>query len=263
MTHTHRFAALVLALSACLALLGLAPAQDAAKEAGASRFVGKTVVITGANRGLGLEFAKQYREAGADVIGTARKSKEATELAATGARVLQLDVSDDESVAAFAKAIGDAPVHLLINNAGTSGVSMEGKASRAEITRAIHDVNTLGPIRVTEALLANLEAAKGATVVNISSRLGSTTNNTSGGYFGYRESKAALNMYSRSVAFENRDKGIIAIAVSPGWVRTDMGGPDADLSPEESIGGLRKVIEGLTDKDTGKFINHDGTELAW
>ena len=99
--------------------------------------------------------------------------------------------------------------------------------------------------------------------VNVSSRLGSLTENTTGGYHGYRESKAALNMYTRSLAAEHRDERIIAIAVSPGWVRTDMGGPDAPLAPEESISGLRRVIEGLAADDSGKFLDHDGTELAW
>ena len=234
-----------------------------APAAGESRFEGKTVVITGANRGLGLEFAKQYMALGAEVVGTARRPHAADELAATGAKVVQLEVTDDASVAAFAEAI-DGPVHLLVNNAGTSGRSLAEDTSRAERTRWVMDVNTLGPIRVTEALLDSLLAAgEGATVVNISSRLGSITENDSGSYTGYRESKAALNMYSRSLANEQREAGLLVIPVSPGWVRTDMGGPDADLSPEESIGGLVKVIEGLDRERSGLFINHDGRLLEW
>ena len=144
-----------------------------------------------------------------------------------------------------------------------SGRSVAGQASRVELARHVLDVNTLGPMRVTDALLPNLLAADEACIVNMSSGLGSLTNNTSGGYHGYRESKAALNMYSRSLAADHRDDGIIAIAVSPGWVRTDMGGAEAPLSPEESVSGLRSVIEGLSPESSGKFLNHDGTELEW
>ena len=257
---TRRLVAL--ALPAALALLTLAAASSARQEDGASRFAGKTVVVTGANRGLGLEFAAQYAAAGARVVGTARRPDEATALAATGARVLPLDVTDEASVAALAAALGDAPVHLLINNAGVSGRSWSD-LSRAERTRRVLDVNTLGPIRVTEALLPNLLAAEGAVVVNVSSRLGSLAENTTGGYPGYRESKAALNMFTRSLAAEHAAAGLVAVSVSPGWVRTDMGGPGAALEPEESIGGLRAVIEGLGAEQSGRFWNNDGRELDW
>jgi len=223
----------------------------------------QTFLVTGANRGLGLEFARQFAAAGANVVGTARKPEEAEELAATGAKVLPLDVADDESVAAFAKALGERPVHLLINNAGVSGRAWMDELSRADLTRRIMEVNTFGPMRVTEALRPHLVAAKGATVVNVSSRLGSIAANTTGGFTGYRESKAALNMYSRSVAAELRDQQVMAICVSPGWVQTDMGGPEADLTPEQSISGLRKVIEGLKPEQSGLFLNHDGTVLEW
>jgi NAD(P)-dependent dehydrogenase (short-subunit alcohol dehydrogenase family) len=251
-----------------VAPLTLSPAepgrvQDSSAGPAASRFAGRTVVVTGANRGLGLEFARQFTAAGANVIGTARDPGAAAELAATGARILPLDVASDESVAAFARALGDAPVHLLINNAGVSGRALVDQVDHVELVRRIFEVNTLGPMRVTDALLPNLLAAGGATIVNMSSRLGSLGENTSGGYHGYRESKAALNMYTRSLAAEQRDKGILAIAVSPGWVRTDMGGPDAPLAPEESIGGLREVIEGLGAEHSGLFLDHDGTVLDW
>jgi len=258
---SRRLLALFIAVSS--SLLVLAAAQDSGTVPSSSRFAGKVVVVTGANRGLGLELAKQFAVAGADVVGTAREPEAATELAALGVRILQLDVSDDASVAAFAKALGDSPIHLLINNAGMSGRSLIDEVTHVELVRRIFDVNTLGPMRVTDALLPNLIAADGAFIVNMSSRLGSLTENTSGGYHGYRESKAALNMYSRSLAADHRDEGIIAIAVSPGWVRTDMGGPEAPLSPEESISGLRSVIEGLSPESSGKFLNHDGTELEW
>lgn len=255
--------ALVLAFVVPWLGLGLGAAQDRDADPSPSRFEGKTVVVTGANRGLGLELARQLSAAGAKVVGTAREPREATELAATGARVLQLDVTDDASVVAFAKALGDGPVHLLVNNAGTSGRSFDGELGEAERARRVLDVNTLGPIRVTSALLPRLSAADGALIVNVSSRLGSLTENASGGYRGYRESKAALNMYTRSLAAEHRDAGLVAVSVSPGWVRTDMGGPDAPLSPEQSISGILAVLEALEPSDSGKFLSHDGAELPW
>lgn len=261
---TRRNALLSLAaIPLALGLHGLTAAQDEAPAPVQRDFSGKTVIITGANRGLGLEFARQYVAEGAKVIGTARKPDAAKELAATGARVVQLDVTDDESVAAFAKAVGDEPVALLVNNAGVSGRQWMGKVSYAELSRRVMDVNTLGPMRVTEAVLPNLKAGDEGIVVNISSRLGSISSNDRGFYSGYRESKAALNMYSRSLAFDHRKDGVLAICVSPGWVQTDMGGPEADLTPKESITGLRKVIAGLDQKRSGLFINHDGTIIDW
>ncbi|MEX1025855.1 MAG: SDR family oxidoreductase [Planctomycetota bacterium] len=256
---------LVLSVAALVGLLCLASAQegDASTPAtGTSRFRGKTVVVTGANRGLGLELATQLAAAGARVVGTAREPAEAKELAATGARVLPLDVIDPDSVAAFAQALGDAPVHLLFNNAGVSGRAWTDLPT-AERARRVLDVNTLGPMRVTDALLPRLAAAEGAIIANMSSRLGSLSDNTSGGYGGYRESKAALNMYTRSLAAEHEDDGILAVCMSPGWVRTDMGGPDATLEPEESVRGLLQVLEGLEPDQSGLFWNHDGTQLEW
>lgn len=251
------------ALPLTLGLIGLSAAQEDAPAPVERDFEGKTVIITGANRGLGLEFARQYAEAGAKVIGTARRPDAAEELAATGARVVQLDVTDDESVAAFAEAVGEEPVALLVNNAGVSGRQWAGEVGYAELCRRVMDVNTLGPMRVTESVLSNLEASGEGIVVNISSRLGSISSNEVGQYSGYRESKAALNMYSRSLAFDHAEDGLLAICVSPGWVQTDMGGAEADLTPQQSISGLRKVIAGLRKEQSGLFINHDGTVLEW
>jgi len=224
----------------------------------------KTVLITGANRGLGLEFARQYSAAGWKVIGTARKPATATDLKDLGVRVIQLDVADAESAAAMAAALADEPIDLLINNAGMAnrdGMDFE-TLDFAGIERVLA-VNTIGPMRVTRALLPNLRAGKGKQVVHISSGLGSIEENNSGGYYGYRESKAALNMFNRSLAWNTKDEGLTCVVMSPGWVRTDMGGPEANLSPEESITGMRKVIGALTTEDTGTFQSWDGTIRAW
>ncbi len=224
----------------------------------------KTVLITGANRGLGLEFSRQYAAAGWKVIGTARKPEKATELKKLGARVIQLDVADAASVAKLAAGLKDQPVDLLINNAGMSNPDgMDFEKMGFEGVERVLAVNTIGPMRVTQALLPNLRLGTTKKIVNITSGLGSIEVNTDGGFYGYRESKAALNMFNRSLAANLKDEGFTCVVMSPGWVRTDMGGPEANLSPEESITGMKKVIGGLTVDDTGTFQSWDGKERAW
>ena len=242
-------------LTVLLLLTALAPAHAE------TEWSGLTVVITGANRGLGLEFARQLHDAGANVIATARKPATADELNALGVRVEQLDVTDPASVAALAAAIGDAPVDVLLNNAGIFP-SREGieKADPGDYAR-VYDVNVIGPLRVTQALLPNLQSGSRKLIMNMSSGLGSIAANGRGSSAGYRESKAALNMMTKSMAAEF--DGFICIAMSPGWVRTDMGGPNANLSPEESVGGMLDVLAGTGPEDSGRYLGHDGNELGW
>ena len=223
----------------------------------------KTDLITGANRGLGLEFAKQYHAAGWNVIGTAREPDKATDLKALGVKIEILDVADQKSVDALGSRLKDQSIDLLINNAGVgSEGSNLSEVKMADFERVMN-VNALGPVRVTKALLPNLRAGKSKTIVSISSGLGSIAENDGGGFPGYRESKAALNMFMRSLAGELKKDGFICIPMSPGWVKTDMGGPNAQLTPEQSISGMRKVIDGLKPEDSGKFWSHDGTTVAW
>jgi NAD(P)-dependent dehydrogenase (short-subunit alcohol dehydrogenase family) len=251
------------AIAACGVLL-VAAAAHAAPQDSQPLVRLRTVLVTGANRGLGFEFAKQYHAAGWNVVGTAREPEEAKELKALGVRVEALDVASGESVAALAQRLSGVPIDLLINNAGVSSVKAKSleDVKLDEYARVI-EVNAIGPVRVTQALLPNLRAGKGKRVVSISSGLGSTTDNSSGGYWAYRESKTALNMFMRSLAAELRSAGFICIAMSPGWVKTDMGGPGAPLEPEASIAGMRKVIDGLKPEDTGKFFSYDGSTVAW
>lgn len=221
------------------------------------------VLVTGANRGIGLEFARQYAEAGWHVIGTARRPGEATDLAATGAEVVALDVTDPESVATLARDLAGRPIDLLINNAGIGGrvPSIDGlDAARVE---AVLAVNLLGPMRVTSALLPNLRAGARKQIVAISSQLGSIAGNARGGYYGYRESKAGLNMFIRSLAAELRPEGFTCVVISPGWVQTDMGGPQATLTAPQSVAGMRTMIDGLTTERSGHFYGHDGAEIEW
>jgi NAD(P)-dependent dehydrogenase (short-subunit alcohol dehydrogenase family) len=233
---------------------------------------GRTVLITGANRGLGLEFARQYTAAGWQVIGTVREPDQAKELKAIGATdeaqgsviIVQLDVADPKSVTAMAEALKHQPIDLLINNAGIGSGGANTLADiKPENYERIIQVNAIGPMRVTQALLPNLKMGAGKTIVSITSGLGSITMNTGGRFYGYRESKAALNMFMRTIAAELKGEGFIAIAMSPGWVQTDMGGPNAELTPDQSITGMRKVIDNLKPDDSGKFWNHDGEQLPW
>jgi NAD(P)-dependent dehydrogenase (short-subunit alcohol dehydrogenase family) len=227
----------------------------------------RTVLITGANRGLGLEFARQYRAAGWKVIATARQPDAAGDLKALGegVRIVALDVTKPESVAALVLSLGKEPLDLLINNAG-QGVGLDGGRLadlKIEDFERVVQVNTVGPVRVTQALLPNLRAGRGRTIVGISSGLGSIGENRDGGFYGYRESKAALDMFMRSLAAELKEEGFICIAIIPGWVKTDMGGPNAPLTPEESVTGMRKVLDGLKPENNGQFWSYKGTQVPW
>jgi NAD(P)-dependent dehydrogenase (short-subunit alcohol dehydrogenase family) len=223
----------------------------------------RVVLVTGANRGLGLEFARQYKEAGWQVIGTARRPDVATELQGLGVTVVQLDVTDSESVARMATELAGQPIDLLINNAGVLPIHDSLSQTDIEAVAWTLDVNTLGPMRVSQALLPNLSMGDGKTIVSISSGLGSLERNGSGRFYGYRESKAALNMFTRSLAAELSDEGFMVIVMDPGWVQTDMGGPSAALTPEQSIRGVRAVIDGLAAEDTGTFKRHNGETVPW
>mgnify|MGYP001825777424 CR=1 FL=1 len=247
-------------IAAGLVAFGLAGSMGLA-EAGEK--AQKTVLITGANRGLGLEFARQYAADGWRVIGTARRPDSAVDLKALDVEVLQLDVADTASVAGLAKAVEGRPIDLLINNAGVfPRVSTLAEVDFDDVERT-YAVNTIGPMRVTRALLPNLRLGSGKQIVSITSGLGSIANNTSGRYYGYRESKAALNMFNRTLSVELSGEGFTCVVMSPGWVQTDMGGPNANLTPEESITGMKKVIDGLTPKDNGTYRNWDGVAIPW
>lgn len=245
-------------LTRWIALAALALAATAATAAETA-----TVLITGANRGLGLEYARQFKAKGYAVIGTARNPGEAAELAALDVQVEALDVTDAASVAALAKRLDGVPIDVLINNAGigdrddTSILATD--FAMFERTLA---VNTLGPLRVTQALLPNLRAGGRKHIVNMSSRLGSITLNN-GNYPAYRASKAALNQVNRNLSIELGKQGFVVVVVHPGWVRTEMGGAEAPLLPEESVRGLVKLIERLSASDNGRFYDYLGEELPW
>jgi NAD(P)-dependent dehydrogenase (short-subunit alcohol dehydrogenase family) len=226
------------------------------------------IVITGANRGIGLELARQYLSRGDSVHAGVRTPAHAGELtslaeASSGRlRISACDVAVEPSVRAFAATMAE-PVDVLINNAGVRSRpdSLE-KLDLDEAARTIQ-VNALGALRVTDALLSLLRRSRGAKIVNISSELGSIGDNNSGSSYGYRMSKAALNMASRSLAIDLKEEGIVAVAINPGWVQTDMGGADAPITVTESAAGLIRTIDRLTLQDSGGFFDFRGERCAW
>lgn len=224
-----------------------------------------TYLITGANRGLGLEMARQLSTRGKDtiIIGTAREPEKATELARLVHEVLPLDASDAGSIAALAEKLGDRPIDVLVNNAGVSSESSSiDKLDMAELQR-VFAVNSFAPLLVAKALLKNLRAGDRKTVFNITSQLGSIANNKGGSSYAYRGSKAALNQLTVCLANELRGEKFTCVMVHPGWVRTDMGGPSATLSVEESIKGMLALMDKLTPAESGAFFTYEGKTLPW
>jgi len=225
-----------------------------------------TVFITGANRGLGLEFVRQYRADGWDVIATCRAPDKAPELAATGAEVHALEVTDGASLKALGATLAGRPLDVLINNAGVfPNQGPEGSFGDVPVEpwlRALH-TNVIAPWKVAETFVTNLEAAESPVLATISSLMGSVAKAEEPGVAGYRTSKAGVNMVVKSLSIELAGRGIICLALHPGWVRTDMGGPNGMIDPPESVTGLRKAIAGATPADSGRFVGYDGQEIPW
>jgi NAD(P)-dependent dehydrogenase (short-subunit alcohol dehydrogenase family) len=228
-------------------------------------------VITGASRGLGLEFVRQLLERGdaveagvllleenADVLRALARESEGR------LRVHPLDVTDTASVSAFARAVDEGgPLDVLINNAGIfGGTEPLSKLDFQGMLRTF-DTNALGALRVTSALLPALRRGSTRRIACLSSRAGSLADNTSGRNYAYRLSKAALNMGVRNLAVELRPEGFTVICLHPGWARTDMGGPTAPQTPEESVSGLLQVVDRASPEDTGRFIDFRGQEVPW
>ncbi|MGF1594932.1 MAG: SDR family oxidoreductase [Kiloniellaceae bacterium] len=224
-----------------------------------------TVLVTGANRGIGLEFVRSFAADGWRVHACARNVEKAKTVRALEGEVVchKLDVTNGLKVASLARALAEEPIDLLINNAGLRGPKTGFGETDYEEWAAVLQVNTLAPLRMVERFAGLVERSDGRTVVNISSIMGSIADNGSGGEYIYRSSKAALNMVTKSLAIDLAGRGIKVVSFHPGWVRTDMGGAGASISPEESVQGMRRVIAGLTAADSGRFFNYDGAPLEW
>jgi NAD(P)-dependent dehydrogenase (short-subunit alcohol dehydrogenase family) len=216
-----------------------------------------TVLITGANRGIGLEFARQYSADGWDVVATAREGS--AELDSLGIRVETLDMRDLDAVDSFGESVES--LDLLIANAGTYGPRSVTSVDDALDWSETFIVNTIAPFLLAQAVLPKV-AANGGKLIAISTRMGSIEDNCSGGFIAYRSSKSALNSAWRSLAIDNRGK-LVAAVLHPGWVQTRMGGASAPLEPEESVAGMRRVIESLGPGQSGGFFSYDGSEIPW
>lgn len=228
-----------------------------------------TVLVTGAGRGIGLEFVRSFAADGWRVLACTRSPEAHSAFRGLpgDVRPQLLDVTSDASAAALAEALRGEPVDVLVNNAGLArrGPRREGTGFADVDTAEFADilaVNAIGPFRTTRALLPNLELGSRRLVATVSSRMGSIALNR-GGSYAYRASKAAANMVNSCFALELGPRGYCFVVLHPGWVRTDMGGSGADISAEESVAGMRRVLDGLGPADNGAFVNHDGERFPW
>ena len=216
------------------------------------------VLITGANRGLGLEFARQYCRDGWTVFATVREPSE--ELEALCTRVEQVDMMDFAAVAALGTRFDT--LDLLVANAGTYGPKDAATTEDAQGWLDTFSVNTVAPYLLARSVLPLIQQS-GGKLIAVSTRMGSIEDNDSGGFLAYRSSKTALNMAWLYLALDVKGRGVTAAVLHPGWVQTRMGGSSAPLQPDESVAGMRKVIEGLEPKDSGGFFAYDGATIPW
>src|SRR5690349_2261046 len=231
----------------------------------------KTVLITGANRGIGLEFAKQYAEDGWQVFACTRSPEKSEALGDLTARssgrtsAHTLDVDDHAGIDGLAQALSNTAIDVLINNAGIYTDSHEERLDQIDYEAWARSfrINTMATLKMTQAFLPHLERSSQKKIVTISSKMGSLADNTEGGSYMYRSSKAAVNMVIKTLSIDLKPAGVIAIVFHPGWVQTDMGGPRAQISPAQSVSSMRRVIERLSSTDSGKFLSYDGQPVPW
>ncbi len=224
-----------------------------------------TVLITGANRGIGLELARQYAAAGWDVIACCRSPQEAGDLKALKGKVelKALDVSDAASINKLAADLKGRTIDVLLNNAGILGRRVGfGQSETAEFLD-LQRVNALAPLLMAEAFVEHVAGSGQKKIAAITSGLASITNVNDAASYAYRASKASLNMVMRKLAHDLKARGVLAAAISPGWVQTDMGGSDAALKVEDSAAGIIKVIAGLDTEKTGGFFGYNGDAIPW
>ncbi|MFP2929741.1 SDR family oxidoreductase [Pyxidicoccus sp. 3LG] len=226
-------------------------------------------VITGASRGIGLEFVQQLLRRGDTVEAGVRSPEGARRLeplareSGNRLRIHALDVESDASIRSFAADVCASPVDVLINNAGVPGLWCAlADVDYADMARTFA-INAMGPLRVTSALLPALRRGAARKVAHVSSNMGSVANNTEGGAYAYRMSKTALNMGVRTLANDLRAEGFVTVALHPGWVQTDMGGPQAPLPAQDSVRGLLRIIDGMGPEHSGRFLDYQGAELPW
>lgn len=226
-------------------------------------------LVTGANRGLGLEFTRRFAARGDTVLATSRDPSSSPDLEALASanpdrvRPLQLDVTSAESVAGLTAALGDESIDVLLNNAGHMGPYTGIENLDWENMDRCFRINVMGPLRVIQAVLGNLRRSRVRHIVNMSSKMGSITDNTSGGAYAYRMSKAALNMANKSLSNDLADEGFVCIVMHPGWVRTRMGGPSGVIDVETSVSNMIERIDELGPEHNGSFVEWSGGTVPW
>jgi NAD(P)-dependent dehydrogenase (short-subunit alcohol dehydrogenase family) len=227
-----------------------------------------TILITGANRGLGLELVKQYAAEGWQVYACCRHPQTATELQALCSQqaieIIELDVNDLASIQQLKSILQTTPIDILFNSAGVWGQPQQifGQIDPISWSEVLH-VNTIAPLLISQVLIDNVANSNLKIIANMSSFLGSIAENQDGEIYAYRSSKAALNAVTKSLAIDLKKLGITVVSLHPGWVQTDMGGENAPLTAVESIRGLKQVLATINLQDSGSFITYDGAHLPW
>ena len=228
-----------------------------------------TILVTGANRGLGIEFVEQYLNEGNDVIATYRNENSSMDLIEMGnersnLKLLQLDVSSNKSLNSFAENLGDSPIDIFINNAGVYGPrnSSFGNVDEENWIPAIK-INAIAPILLTQLIIKNIRSGADKKLIFVTSKMGSIDDNKGGGAYVYRSSKTALNAVVKSLSVDLENEGIVVALIHPGWVKTDMGGPNALIDKDTSVRGMTEVISNLDISSTGNFYNYDGSIIPW
>ena len=227
------------------------------------------VLITGANRGLGLGFVKSFLAKNINVICTTRNisgSKDLLECKKkypNNLEILELDLLEENSENTLSDLLSDKPVDIFTNNAGVGNSNQRFGVVSSKPWLELLKVNLIAPLTVTQAIIENIKKGSDKKIYFLSSQLGSIGDNTSGGMYIYRSSKAALNQVVKSLSVDLKPIGITVISLHPGWVKTDMGGPNAPVSIDESVKGMMKVIDATDIGNTGTFLNYDGKELPW
>ena len=227
------------------------------------------ILITGANRGLGLEFVERYLESGDDVIATYRNEESSFDLInmrdeRSNLKLLHLDVSSNKSLNSFAENLGDSTIDIFINNAGVYGPrnSSFENVNEENWIPAIK-VNAIAPLLLTQLIIKNIRAGTDKKLIYITSKMGSIDDNKGGGAYVYRSSKTALNAVVKSLSVDLKNENIAVALIHPGWVKTDMGGPNALIERDTSVRGMTEVISNLDISSTGNFYNYDGSIIAW
>ncbi len=227
------------------------------------------VVITGANRGLGLGFVKNYLGKNVDVVSTTRDLKSSKELLAlkekfpNNLEIFELDLVKESGGYTLENFLGDRPIDIVINNAGVGSTNQHFEAVSPKPWLEVLKVNLIAPLIITQSIINNVKKGSDKKIYFLSSQLGSIGDNASGGMYIYRSSKTGLNQVVKSLSVDLKPQGITVVSLHPGWVKTDMGGPNAPVSIDESIEGMMQVIDATDIRDTGRFLNYDGKELPW